>query len=80
VINAHENDLLEKPGWKHPKTYEQAFGIDKRNSDTLWGDSITIELTQIDDYDTFIDKGHDHNKGHHHNEVKTPYVFKNMQD
>jgi hypothetical protein len=49
VIKAHENDLLEKPSWKHPKTYEQALGLDKQNSDTLWGDAITmIELTQAD--------------------------------
>jgi hypothetical protein len=45
------------------------------DSDTLWGDSINIlELTQIDDYDTFIDKGH------HRNKVKIPDVFKNIQD
>jgi hypothetical protein len=74
VINPNENDLLEKPGWKHARTYEQALGLDKRNSDTLWENAFTKVLTQIDDYDTFI------KKGHHHNKVKTPDVFNNIQD
>jgi Reverse transcriptase (RNA-dependent DNA polymerase) len=32
--------------------------IDQRNGNNLWGDAITLELAQIGDYDTFIDKGH----------------------
>jgi hypothetical protein len=32
--------------------------LDKRNGNTLWGDATVLELTQIDDYATFIDKGH----------------------
>jgi hypothetical protein len=58
VIYTHEDDPLEKLGWKHPKTYEQARGLDKRNGNTLRGDSTTLELTQINDYYTFIGKGH----------------------
>jgi Reverse transcriptase (RNA-dependent DNA polymerase) len=47
-----------KYGFKVPRTYKQALSLDKRNGNTLWGDAATLELTQIDDYDTFIDKGH----------------------
>jgi hypothetical protein len=48
-----------------PRTYEQALKLVKRNGNTLWEDAATIELTQIDEYDTFIDKGH-------HFKVKPP--------
>jgi hypothetical protein len=72
VIYIHENDLLKKPGWKHPRTYEQALDPDKRNRNTLRGDATTLELTQIDDYDSFINKGH--------NKVKTPNGFKKTPD
>jgi hypothetical protein len=41
-----------------PRTFEEALHLDKRNGNTLWEDAATLELTQIDDYDTFIDKGH----------------------
>jgi hypothetical protein len=51
-----------KYGFKVPRTYEQALKLDKRNGNTLWEDAATLELTQIDDYDTFIDKGR-HFKG-----------------
>jgi hypothetical protein len=45
-----------KYGFEGPRTYEQALKLDKRNGNTLWEDAATLELTQIDDYDTFIDK------------------------
>jgi hypothetical protein len=46
-----------KYGFEIPRTYEQAHSLDKRNGNTLWGDATVLELTQIDDYVTFIDKG-----------------------
>jgi hypothetical protein len=73
VIYTHENDLLEKPCWKHPRTYEQALGLDKRNKNTPRGDATTLELTQINEYDTFIDKGHC-------TKFKIPYGFRKIQD
>jgi hypothetical protein len=73
VIYTHENDFLEKLGWKHPKIYEQALGLDKRNRNTLRGETTLLELTQINDYDTFIDNGH-------YNKVKTPDGFRKTQD
>jgi hypothetical protein len=54
-----------KYGFEVPRTYEQVICLNKRNGNTLWQDAATLELTQIDDYDTFIDKGH-------HTKVKTP--------
>jgi hypothetical protein len=47
-----------KYGFEVPRTYEQALCLDKRNGNTFWADAATLELTQIDDYDTFIDKRH----------------------
>jgi hypothetical protein len=47
-----------KYGYEIPRTYEQAKRIDQKNGNTLWGDTTIIELNQIDEYLTFIDKGH----------------------
>ena len=46
-------------GFLVPKTYEQAMEFDKANGNTKWRDCTDLELTQIDDYDTFLDKGPD---------------------
>jgi hypothetical protein len=54
------------------KTYEQALHLEKRNGNTLWGDATVLELTQIDDYVTFIDKGH-------HTKVKAPIGYKKIR-
>jgi Reverse transcriptase (RNA-dependent DNA polymerase) len=61
-----------KYGFEVPRTYEQALHLEKRNGNTLWGDAAVLELTQIDDYVTFIDKGH-------HTKVKAPIGYKKIQ-
>jgi Reverse transcriptase (RNA-dependent DNA polymerase) len=65
------------PGYKYgfevPRTYEQALRLDKKNGNTLWEDAATLELTQIDDYTTFIDIGH-------HTKVKPPAGYKKIWD
>jgi hypothetical protein len=45
---------------------------DKRNGNILWGDATVLELTQIDDYVTFIDKGL-------HTKVKAPIGYKKIR-
>jgi hypothetical protein len=64
--------LYTAPGLEITRTYEQALGLDKRNRNTLWEDAITLELTQINDYDSFINKGH-------YSKVKTPDGLKKVQ-
>jgi hypothetical protein len=49
------------------------LGIDKRNRNTLRGDATTLEPIQINEYDTFIGKGH-------YTKVKTPDGLKKTQD
>jgi hypothetical protein len=44
-------------GFQVPRDYKEALGIDETNGNTKWADAITLEMNQLDDYDTFIDKG-----------------------
>jgi Reverse transcriptase (RNA-dependent DNA polymerase) len=55
-----------------PRKYVQAPRLDKRNVNMLWGDATVLELTQIDDYVTFIDKGH-------HTKFKAPIGYKKIR-
>jgi hypothetical protein len=51
----------------------QALCLEKRKRNTLRGGTTTLELTQINEYNTFIGKGH-------YTKVKTPEGLKNTQD
>ena len=44
-------------GFKVPKTYQEAVAFDIENGNTKWQDAVKLEMTQLDDYDTFIDHG-----------------------
>ena len=44
-------------GVQVPRNYAQARELDAANGNDLWQKAVDIEMTQIDDYDTFIDKG-----------------------
>jgi hypothetical protein len=61
-----------KYGYEIPRTYEQAKRIDEKNGNTLWGDATILELNQIDEYITFIDK-------QHHSKVTLPTGFKRIR-
>ena len=46
-----------KYGFLVPRNHEQAVDIDERNGNTKWQDAEKTETVQLDEYDTFIDKG-----------------------
>ena len=45
-------------GFEVPRNYKHALRLDERNGNNKWSDAIKIEFGQIDDYDTFEDRGH----------------------
>jgi Reverse transcriptase (RNA-dependent DNA polymerase) len=46
--------------------------LDEKNGNTKWQDAITLELQPINDYNTFIDKGH-------HTTSKAPHGYKKIR-
>ena len=46
-----------KFGYEVPRDYKDALRIDAENGNTLFQDAVKLELAQIDEYKTFIDKG-----------------------
>jgi Reverse transcriptase (RNA-dependent DNA polymerase) len=61
-----------KYGYEIPRTYKQAKCLDQKNANTKWGDAMVLELGQIYEYTTFIDKGH-------HTKVNPPSGFKKIR-
>jgi hypothetical protein len=46
-----------KFGFQVPRTFREAVNIDNKNGNTLWKDAVKLELSQINEYQTFEDKG-----------------------
>jgi hypothetical protein len=44
-------------GVQIPKDYREALALDERNGNTKWQDATKLELAQLDEYNTFEDKG-----------------------
>jgi hypothetical protein len=44
-------------GYLVPRNHEQALELDKTNGNTRWADATDKELVEINEYDTFSDKG-----------------------
>jgi len=59
-LNAMRNPKAVKRykfGVEIPIDYADAIRIDTENGNTLWQDAVTTELSQLDEYGTFLDKG-----------------------
>ena len=44
-------------GYQVPRDVREALELDKQNGNTKWRDSINLEIQQLMDYKTFVDKG-----------------------
>ena len=44
-------------GFQVPRDYKEALLLDKQNGNTKWQDCTALEMQQLKDYQTFIDKG-----------------------
>jgi hypothetical protein len=62
-------------GYLVPRNYDQAVQIDKDNGNTKWQDAIALELNQIDEYETFEDKGRGYNPGPDYKKIRCHLVF-----
>ena len=48
-----------KFGFLVPRNHAQAVELDIKNGNTCWQDAEALEVKQVEDYETFIDKGKD---------------------
>jgi hypothetical protein len=57
TMQSQRNAVVYKFGVRLPRSRAEAFTMDEGNGNTKWQDAIKLELDQLDEYDTFIDKG-----------------------
>ena len=62
-------------GYKVPRTPRQAIQIDAENGNTRWQDAMTLELNQLNEYDTFKDLGKGARAPTDYKKIQVHFVF-----
>ena len=58
-----------------PRNHKQAMQLDEENGNTLWKESEERELAQVDEYNTFIDKGRGYIPGPGYKKIRVHIVY-----
>jgi hypothetical protein len=61
-----------KYGYEIPRNFDHAMMLDAKNQNTQWKDVVDLELSQINEYHTFLDKPH-------HSKPVAPTGYKNIR-
>jgi len=62
-------------GFQVPRNHAEALELDRVNGDTVWTDAEVTELSQIDEHESFIDKGVGFNPGSDHKRIRVHMVY-----
>ena len=75
VMKAKRRGPIWKFGVQVPRDHEEAMKLDTQNGDTKWADSEKLELSQLADYKTFLDKGIGYNPGTEYTKIRVRFVY-----
>jgi hypothetical protein len=56
-MNSYHQSPRYKFGYRIPKDYEEALKLDELNQNTKWEDATITEMSQLKEYECFIDAG-----------------------
>jgi hypothetical protein len=62
-------------GFQVPRNHDEAIKLDEDNKNTMWIDAERTELNQIDEYDSFIDKGEGYQPGPSYKQIRVHMVY-----
>ena len=62
-------------GFQVPRNHKQAMELDAANGNTKWRDAEIIELSQVDEYETFLDKGRGYRPGPDFKRINVHLVY-----
>ncbi len=69
------NAVRYKFGVRVPRNVKEAYDLDRANGNTLWEDSMKRELSQLFDYETFLDVGKDVPTPQGHKMIRARMIF-----
>ena len=79
-LNSMRHATRIKYGVRVPKDYEEAKRFDELNGNTLWIDSVKLEMDQIYDYGTVESKGKGANISVGYTKIRVHFMFDVKQD
>ena len=62
-------------GFKVPRTPQEAIAIDKENGNTRWQDAMALEMSQLQEYETFTDLGENTKPPGGYTKIRVHFVF-----
>lgn len=62
-------------GFQVPRNYAQAIELDRANGNNKWQEATDKELAQIDEYETFEDKGKGYRPSHDYKKITVHLVY-----
>jgi hypothetical protein len=80
TMQSQRNAVVYKFGVRLPRSRAEAFAFDAENGNTKWQDATALELDQLDEYDTFIDKGKQARGPEGYKRINCHLVFDCKQD
>ena len=64
-----------KYGYEIPKGYDHAIRLDQRNKNTKWQDAVKLEMSQMDEYNTFKDYGKGGKPPSGYKKIRVHFIF-----
>ena len=74
-LKSYRNRKVYKFGVLVPRDHNHAMEIDTRNGNKNWHNAEKLELSQLEEYDTFIDKGKGIDKVDEYKKIKVHFVY-----
>ena len=79
VNQAKLHSFRHKPiymyGFQVPRNHAQAMELDEANKNNLWKRAEELELAQVDEYETFLDKGRGYIPGPSYKKIRVHMVY-----
>ena len=79
-LRAYRTATKYKYGYEVPRNHADAMRLDKKFGTTKWRDAEKLELSQLDEYDTFTDQGKDGIRPPGYNRITGHFVYDMKHD
>jgi len=74
-LKSFRNAPIYQFGYQVPRTPEEAIAIDTKNGNTKWQDSMALEISQLNEYNTFTDYGKGGMAPKGYKKIRVHFVF-----
>ena len=74
-LHSYHTSPIYMYGFQVPRDHRQAMQLDAKNKNTMWRDAEELELSQQDEYNTFVDKGPNYKPTPDYKKIRVHFVY-----